>query len=71
MRTSIKERFPVMLAGMGKLDSITHFYCETCKKVQPASFSGASNLDRSGKFLGGDIVCSECYYIIATAYQRR
>lgn len=50
------------------LDMMTHFWCEICDAIQPASFEGAHNQDISKTFSGGDIVCKKCNYIIATAY---
>ncbi|MDD5084237.1 MAG: hypothetical protein PHT88_04920 [Candidatus Moranbacteria bacterium] len=50
------------------LDTMTHFWCEICDKIQPTFFEGAHNNDVSETFVGGDIVCKQCHFIIATAY---
>lgn len=50
------------------LDAITHFWCEVCGKIQPILFEGAKTQDTTGEFAGGDIVCQQCHFIIATAY---
>jgi hypothetical protein len=52
-------------AGLG---AMTHFWCEVCCAIQPALFEGANHTDTSGTFIGGDVVCSVCDFIIATAY---
>lgn len=50
------------------LDAMTHFWCEVCNAIQPTFFEGAHSHDTTGEFAGGDIVCDECGFIIATAY---
>jgi hypothetical protein len=50
------------------LDAMTHFWCEVCDAIQPTFFEGAHSHDTTGEFAGGDIVCDECGFIIATAY---
>jgi len=52
-------------AGLG---AMTHFWCEVCDAIQPAFFEGANHQDTSGDFVGGDVVCSVCAFIVATAY---
>ena len=52
-------------AGLG---AMTHFFCDVCQKIQPTFFDGANHADVSGKFMGGDVVCCECSFIIATAF---
>lgn len=43
-------------------------YCPNCKQIQPVKAEPLTNPDDSGKYLGGDIVCAVCAYIIATLY---
>ena len=50
------------------LGAMPNFWCEVCNKIQPTFFEGTHNFDVSGNFIGGDIVCKECSFIIATAY---
>lgn len=50
------------------LDAMPNFWCEVCRKIQPTFFEGAHQIDVSGKFMGGDVVCKECSFVIATAY---
>lgn len=50
------------------LGAMTHFFCEVCQKIQPTFFEGANHADVSGNFIGGDVVCCACSFIIATAY---
>ena len=47
---------------------MSNFWCEACGEIRPTFFEGAHNIDVSGKFIGGDIMCKECRFIIATAY---
>jgi hypothetical protein len=47
----------------------THAYCPNCKRIQPVKSEPLTNPDDSGKYLGGDIVCAVCAYIIATLYR--
>jgi hypothetical protein len=51
------------------LSNITHFWCPLCDAIQPAFFEGFDNIDVSGQFVGGDIVCETCRLVIATAYR--
>ena len=50
---------------------LSHYYCDNCQKIMPATFRGANHIDVSGEFIGGDIVCNECAWIIATGYMPR
>lgn len=52
------------------LDAMPNFWCDACGKIQPTFFEGAHTIDVSGNFIGGDIVCKECSFIIATAYAK-
>ena len=49
----------------------THFYCECCDKVTPAILESLDGPDRTGKFLGGDVVCADCRFVIATMYREK
>jgi len=55
--------------GNDGLSLMTHVWCEVCDAIQPTFFEGANFVDVSGKFEGGDIVCKECFFVIATAYR--
>lgn len=48
----------------------SHAYCPNCKQIQPVKAEPLTNPDDSGKYRGGDIVCSVCHYIIATLFNR-
>ena len=48
---------------------VDYYYCGNCQEIRTAFFAGAQHVDISGKFKGGDIVCEECNFIIATAYK--
>ena len=52
-------------AGLGEM---THFWCEVCDAIQPAFFEGALHHSTADDFVGGDVVCSVCAFIVATAY---
>jgi hypothetical protein len=49
-----------------RLGSPHHFWCEMCGVTQPTDMRDLKGLDSTGRFLGGDIVCSVCGGIIAT-----
>lgn len=53
-------------AGVARM---THYWCQVCDAIRPAFFEGDHNVNVTGKFKGGDIVCEECNFIIATAYR--
>ena len=50
------------------LNNMTHYWCDICDKIQPASFEGANFKSMDKQFIGGDILCNECHFVIATAY---
>ena len=52
------------------MNAQTHFWCEQCGRIQPVSFEGFTGTDVSEDFIGGDILCDECHFIIATMYKR-
>ena len=52
-----------------KLSVMTYYYCGNCQAIRTAFFAGAQQLDVTGRFVGGDIVCEECNFIIATVYK--
>ena len=52
-------------------DSATHVYCDTCAKIQPAEREPLDVIDISGRFLGGDLLCSVCKFVVATVYRSR
>jgi len=49
---------------------MTHFYCSVCDAIRPVLFEGACHEDKSGLFVGGDVMCTVCPHIIATVYIR-
>lgn len=54
-------------AGLGQM---RYFWCPACDAIQDAYFEGANNIDTTGNYEGGDIVCKQCSFVIATAYHR-
>ena len=49
-------------------EDMAHFWCEICGEIQPVVFDKTPAEDVSGEFMGRDIVCEECNFIIATFY---
>jgi len=47
----------------------THAYCDNCKKITKCRVDDMFYEDISGKYIGGDIYCAECAYILATVYR--
>lgn len=47
----------------------THFWCECCDAITPAILEPLEHEDTTGKFLGGDVVCADCHFVIATMYR--
>lgn len=50
------------------LDTITHFWCEVCREIQPVIVESMNHFDVTASFRGGDIVCKKCNFVITTAY---
>ena len=54
-----------------KVDSlVSHAWCDSCKAVRLALFEKLSHTSLDGCYIGGDVVCGECYLVIATLYKR-
>ena len=47
----------------------THAYCTNCEGIQAVFFEGLKNVSTDGYFIGGDVVCEECAFIVATLYE--
>lgn len=47
----------------------SHAYCPNCQQIQRIASEPLTNPDESGKYLGGDLVCAVCAYLIATLYK--
>jgi hypothetical protein len=52
------------------MEDFTHAYCEMCDAIQPVTQESLTDPDTSGKLLGGDLLCTECRFVIATLYKR-
>jgi hypothetical protein len=53
------------------MTDFTHAYCETCNAIRPVIQESLTGPDTSRKFIGGDLLCNECRFIIATLYERK
>lgn len=51
-----------------KLDERQQGYCEVCDKFQPLKHEEPHGENVSGQFVGEDILCVECRYVIATVF---
>jgi C4-type Zn-finger protein len=48
----------------------THAYCHICGTIKPAIREPLQTVPQfEGKFVGGDVLCGKCGYIIATVYR--
>lgn len=47
----------------------THAYCELCGEITPATFEPLESPSGDAIYLGGDVVCSRCRFVIATLYR--
>jgi hypothetical protein len=48
----------------------THAYCENCRLIRPVIQEGFADPDKTGVFVGGDLLCAECRSVIATVYKK-
>lgn len=46
-------------------------YCRSCAQIRPIVAEELKHPDTTGRFRGGDIVCTVCHYIICTLYETR
>jgi hypothetical protein len=53
------------------MEGFTHTYCEMCDAIQPVIQESLTDPDTSGKFLGRDLLCNECRFVIATLYKEK
>lgn len=44
-------------------------YCPNCRKIRLIAAEPLKSQDTTGRFLGGDLVCTVCRVIIATLYK--
>jgi hypothetical protein len=51
-----------------KMDDSGRGYCEICQQMQPLEHEPLAGEDVSGQFLGGDILCSDCRFVITTVF---
>ena len=43
-------------------------YCGVCEAIQPVLVEPMQSPDASGRYMGGDMVCTLCKNVIATLY---
>jgi hypothetical protein len=48
---------------------LSHAYCDTCASIQPVVVEPLDHADTTGRFRGGDMVCTVCGTIIRTVYE--
>ena len=46
-----------------------HAYCEVGDAVQPVTVEPLQELDKTGRYRGGDMVCAVCGFIARTLYE--
>ncbi len=50
----------------------THAYCDNCEAIRKVFFEELHPVDAigvPGNWLGGDVVCDECAWIVATLFR--
>lgn len=47
----------------------THVFCTYCRDIQPAIVEPPTHTSEDGKYIGGDIQCAVCKWILATVYR--
>ena len=56
-----------MQGDMDNYGTATHIWCDQCQQTVPLAFGGFSLLDAKDEaMVGGDLMCSQCHYVIAT-----
>ena len=58
-----------MSGGTETLGGWSHAYCSNCGEIQPVSVNDVGADDVSGRFVGADVICSMCNYVVATVYR--
>jgi hypothetical protein len=48
----------------------THAYCDNCGTIKPAIRKSLEAVDDEENFAGGDVLCGECRFIIASVYKK-
>ena len=57
--------------GPNSIGAATHAYCDVCEDTVPLLFDGFYLLSgKNDHSVGGDIMCSQCGFIIATLSRR-
>lgn len=51
------------------MNNPTHAWCDNCHAIQEVRIEIMENVDTTGSYLGGDIVCKVCAWIVATVYR--
>jgi hypothetical protein len=50
------------------MPNFTHSWCEVCEKIQLVTQEELRREDKTGKFLGGDLLCAECRLVLLRVY---
>lgn len=53
------------------MNEATHAYCENCRSIQEVRHEGLDSKDVTGNYLGGDVCCNTCNWIVATMYRKK
>lgn len=54
---------------MSNIPTDAHAYCDNCREIREVSVEELVHGSRCGKFVGGDITCKTCAWIVACIYQ--
>lgn len=48
---------------------MTHWWCDNCGAIRMADIAPPNMASVDGGFMGGDVVCRDCRFVIATHYR--
>lgn len=66
---ALAEQRRVEIESLSEMQILGMAWCPNCAKIQEVDFEGYVNLDVTGGFVGGDVVCSDCAFIITCLYR--
>jgi hypothetical protein len=52
-----------------EMDPAGRGYCAVCQEWQPLEHEALFGEDVTGQFIGGDILCGHCRFVIATVFK--
>jgi hypothetical protein len=53
------------------MEDFTHAYCATCDAIRTVTRESLTGPDTSVIFVGGDLLCKRCGFVVATLYKAK